>query len=109
MRDLLVEKCPIRITDIDFPKIELLRHFSSSLYILKLPNGEKHERRWLIYSQDLDKVFCFYCKLFDIIPSTSKLVSEGSRDWRNISSKLKSHEISNEHIVNMSSWIDLET
>jgi len=73
-----------------------------------LSNGEQHERTWLIYSQDLDKVFCFYCKLFNLVPSTTKLANEGSRDWRNISHKLRNHEISNEHIANMSFRIDLE-
>ncbi|XP_058742134.1 uncharacterized protein LOC131614583 [Vicia villosa] len=108
LRDLLVKNGPIKITDIDFPKDVYARHFSSSLYIQQLSNGEKRERRWLVYSQNLDKVFCFCCKLFNALPSTSKLAHEGSNDWRNISAKLKSHETSNDHIVNMSLCIDLE-
>ena len=108
LRDLLVKKGPIIVIDINFPKNEFSWYFSSSLYIQKLPNGEKRKRRWLIYSQDLDKVFCLCCKLFNVVPSTNKLANEGSRDWRNINPKLRSHEISNEHIANMSSWIDLE-
>ena len=109
MRDLLVEKSPIKITNIYFLKDEFSRHFSSSFYIQKLSNGEHRERRHLIYSQDLDKVFYFCCKLFNLVPSTTKLANEGSRDWRNISHKLRNHEISNEHIANMSLWINLET
>jgi len=46
--------------------------------------------------------------LFNVIDSTSKLGNKGSRDWRNLSAKLKSHEISDEHIINMNAWIDLE-
>lgn len=64
LRDLLVKKCSLKVVDIDFPKDESSRYFSSSFYIKKLSIGEKRERRWLIYSQDLDKVFCFCCKLF---------------------------------------------
>lgn len=73
-----------------------------------MPNGEKHERKWLIYSRDLDRVFCFCCKIFNVVSCTSKLANEGSKDWRNLSVKLKSHEIMNEHITNMNAWIDLE-
>jgi len=46
--------------------------------------------------------------LFNIISCTSKLGNEGSRDWRNLSAKLKSHKICDEHIINMNAWIDLE-
>jgi len=46
--------------------------------------------------------------LFKVISCTSKLGNESSRDWRNLSAKLKSHEISDEHIINMNAWIDLE-
>ncbi|XP_058776766.1 uncharacterized protein LOC131651116 [Vicia villosa] len=108
LRDLLVKKDHIKVTNIDFPKDAYARHFSSSLYIQQLSNGEKRERRWLVYSQNWDKVFCFCCKLFNALPSTSKLAHEDSNDWRNISAKLKSRETSNDHIVNMSLWIDLE-
>ncbi|XP_058732697.1 uncharacterized protein LOC131604263 [Vicia villosa] len=108
LRDLLVEKGPIKVTDIDFPKDESTRHFSSSFYIQKLSNGENRERRWLIYSQDLNKVFCFCCKLFNTLSSTSKLASDGICDWKNMGNTLRSHEMSKEHIVNMNSWIDLE-
>jgi len=110
LRDLLVEKGPIKITNIDFPKDKFFRHFSTTNYIQKLANGERHERRWLVYSKDLDKVFYFCCKLFNTTSSfcSSKLASDGSNDWRNISAKLKAHETSKEHIINMGAWIDLE-
>ncbi|XP_058763753.1 uncharacterized protein LOC131637183 [Vicia villosa] len=108
LRDLLVEKGPIKVTDINFPKDESTRHFSSSFYIQKLPNGEKRERRWLIYSQDLNKVFCFCCKLLNTLSSTSKLACDGICDWKNMGNTLRSHEMSKEHIVNMDPWIDLE-
>ena len=103
MRDLLIEKDPIRIDDIDFPKDEFSRYFSIIYYIQKLINGEKHERKWLVYSKDLDIVFYFYYKLFNSASSISKLANVGTRDWRNLSAKLKSYEMSNEHIINMSS------
>ena len=65
------KKGPTKITNIDFPKDEFSRYFSLSFYIQKLPNSEQHERRWLIYSQDLHKVFCFCCKFFNLVPSAT--------------------------------------
>jgi len=46
--------------------------------------------------------------LFNVVSRTSKLANEGSNDWRNLSNKLKRHEISNKHITKMNEWIDLE-
>ena len=109
LRDILVEKGPSKIDDIEFPKDENNRHFSKEYYIRRLPNEEKQDRRWLVYSTVMDRVFCFYCKLFGSKYSTSQLVNEGSRDWKNLGKQLKSQEITNEHILNMTRWIDLET
>ncbi|PON35871.1 Zinc finger, TTF-type [Parasponia andersonii] len=108
LRDLLVEKGPILENNINFPKDKNFRHFSTIHYIQKLSNGETHDRKWLAYSRDFNKVYCFCCKLFNTKHSTSQLSNEGSNDWKNLSSKLKSHKTTNEHITNMSAWIDLE-
>ena len=69
-----------------------------------MPNGEKHERKWLVYSTNLDKVFCFYGKLFNVVCYTSKLAKEG-RDWRNFSVKLKNNVIIDEHIINVNAGL----
>jgi hypothetical protein len=37
-----------------------------------------------------------------------QLDSEGINNWKNLNAKLKSHETSNEHIMNMNDWVDLE-
>nr|KAJ0219733.1 hypothetical protein LSAT_V11C200070050 [Lactuca sativa] len=73
LRDLIVEKGPIKIYDFKFPKDQHLRSFSTSLYMQKIPNGEKYERTWLVYSIDVDRVFCFCCKLFNVNTSTCSL------------------------------------
>ncbi|XP_062119136.1 uncharacterized protein LOC133832872 [Humulus lupulus] len=110
LRDLLVEKCPIRINDIIFPKDENSRHFSTFYYMRKLSNGETYDRRWLVYSKDFDKVYCFCCKLFhsNSTNNMNQLGNEGIKEWKNLGARLKTHETSNEHIVNMNAWIDLE-
>ncbi|KAG5577066.1 hypothetical protein H5410_057200 [Solanum commersonii] len=59
-----------------------------------------------IQEENLQEVGCEKC---DIVPNNQELLtSEGSNDWRNLSAKLKAHEVTKEHIINMSSWIDLE-
>ncbi|KAH9671065.1 hypothetical protein KPL70_017197 [Citrus sinensis] len=97
LRDLLVEKGPIREYDVAYPKDENLRHFSNTFYVKILPNGEKHDRKWLKYSKDFDRVYFFCCKLFNISCSKTQLSDEGSRDWKNLSAKLKRHETTNEY------------
>ena len=64
-----------------------------------------------MYSKDLDKVYCFCYKLFcskSSVCIANQLVNEGTRDWKNIGSKLKSHKTSYEHVTNMYKWIELE-
>ncbi|KAH9734638.1 TTF-type domain-containing protein [Citrus sinensis] len=105
LRDLLVEKGSIREYVVAYPKDENLRHFSNTFYVKILPNREKHDRKWLIYSKDFDRVYFFCCKLFNISCRKTQLSDEGSRDWKNLSAKLKRRETTNEHITNMNAWL----
>ena len=52
-------------------------------------------------------MYCFCCKLFGST-NVSQLANEGTKDWKNLGSKLKSHETNHEHIINMTKWIELE-
>ncbi|KAH1247857.1 Zinc finger MYM-type protein 5 [Glycine max] len=111
-RDLIVDNGPIRYNDMQYPKDKNNRHFSSFYYQKVMPNGEKYDQRWLVYSKDLDKVYYFCCKLFcskSSVCIVNQLVNEGTRDWKNIGSKLKIHETSYEQVTNMDILIKLET
>ncbi|KAM6556637.1 hypothetical protein CsatB_003656 [Cannabis sativa] len=90
--DLLVEKGPIRVSDIEFPKDDG-RRFSTYHYTRNLSNGEQHDRKWLVYSKCLNKIYCFCCKLFSVNSSTmNQLSNEGTKDWKHLGDRLKSHE-----------------
>ena len=82
LRDLIVEKGPIRdvINNLDFPKDKNSRHFSTIHYTMILANEEKHDRRWLVYLKELNKFFCFCCKLFSKSHLSSHLVNDGCSD-----------------------------
>uniref|UniRef100_A0A2N9GKQ8 TTF-type domain-containing protein n=1 Tax=Fagus sylvatica TaxID=28930 RepID=A0A2N9GKQ8_FAGSY len=110
-RVMLVKKGPIKILkeNDEFPKEPNRgRHFSSKLYTSNRPNGEKQERKWLVYSNELDKVFCFCCKLFKHNPMTTGLAEDGINDWHNLPTKLRDHEKNPEHNLNVVKWVDLQ-
>lgn len=106
IRDLLVEKGPIRLSvDHHYPNNEDNRHFSNEFYTRKMPNGEHVDRRWLVYSQLKDAAFCFCCKLYGTT-SIGRLANEGSSDWKHLSGKLQAHEVSPDHVKRMKIWLE---
>ncbi|CAH8263837.1 unnamed protein product [Arabidopsis lyrata] len=111
LRDLLVENGPtIRLsTDYKFPKDSIGRHFSQAFYTREMVNGEKQDRRWLVYSETLDKVFCFCCKLFRHEKNSGgNLATTGYNNWKQLSTRLKEHENFHDHIACMTQWKELE-
>ncbi|XP_022169729.1 zinc finger MYM-type protein 1-like [Myzus persicae] len=109
----LVKLGPRRNINIKYPissidKTE--RQFSNSLYSRKLSNGEFIDRQWLVYSVSSDRVYCFCCKLFPSHATNlriSSLATVGLRDWKHISERLKTHEISQAHIKSAIDWSEL--
>ncbi|GKB93961.1 zinc finger MYM-type protein 1-like protein [Tanacetum coccineum] len=108
MIKVLVERGPKRDNFINKgPKDRLSRRFSATFFTRVLPNNEKCDREWLVYSKELDRVFCFCCKIFKKGIAKSSLANEGFSDWIHLSTRLKEHEVGVEHITNMVTWFDM--
>ena len=89
------------------PRDRLGRRFSALSYTRVLSDGERCDREWLVYSKELDKVFCFCCKLLRKGHVRGQLANDGFSDWHHLISRLKEHENGREHVTNMSTWYDL--
>uniref|UniRef100_A0A7N0RG42 TTF-type domain-containing protein n=1 Tax=Kalanchoe fedtschenkoi TaxID=63787 RepID=A0A7N0RG42_KALFE len=85
------------------------RRFVSYLYIRILDNGEFHDRDWLVYSKELDKVFCFWCKIFKKGYVKGGLVNEGYDDWAHVAVRLQEHEVGIEHKRKWATWYELRS
>ncbi|XP_023746951.1 uncharacterized protein LOC111895064 [Lactuca sativa] len=85
---LLVQKGPKRDNSIMYgPYDKFGRQFSAVLYTT-LPNLEKCDREWLVYSK-------------------GKLDGDGYADWHHVTTRVKEHEISLGHLTNRNKWFDM--
>lgn len=106
--DILAQKGPKRDLSIQKgPRDRYSRRFSALFYNRILSNGEHCDRDWLVYSKELDKVFCFGCKLFTKGHRKGQLANEGYNDWIHLGARLKEHETSVDHVFNMTTWYEL--
>jgi hypothetical protein len=87
-RDILIEKGIMRELDLQFPIDNLGIHFSYTFYDRKLSNSEVIDRKWLVYSNHVDKVYYFCCRLFKSNETNTLLAHDGLRDWKHFSVRL---------------------
>ena len=59
--------------------------------------------------KELDRVFCFGCKLLIMGHQKGQLANEGSNDWTHLGNRLKEHETSADHVLNMTTWYELRS
>ncbi|KAL4092349.1 hypothetical protein QTP88_026870 [Uroleucon formosanum] len=81
------------------------RSSNISLFELKLPNGEIHLRKWLMFSEHTANVYCFVCKLFNK-SNNSSFINPGFNNWKKSHEKVKEHENSAIHRKSMLTWLD---
>ena len=106
--DILLQKGHKRDLSIEHgPRDKYSRRFSALSYTRVMSNGEKHDREWLVYSKELVRVFCFCCKLLRKGHVRGQFANEGFNDWHHLGERLQEHEVSREHVTNMSRWYDL--
>lgn len=104
--NILVSRGPVQLFNYNFPANDDGRKFANSYYSRNLPNGEKINREWLVYSTSKDSVYCFCCKIFSNTVSSLSAPS-GFSDWQHLSSTLKRHETSVSHSENLKCWVQL--
>lgn len=92
IRLYLVKNIPPQVRDINFPINAQGRKFNPLHYDRVLPNGERVNRSWLLYSECKNKVYCCSCYLFSNELGKCSLASKCNSDWRHLGEILASHE-----------------
>jgi len=84
------------------------RFFSNSLFTRVLASDEKHDRKWLMYSETSGCVLLrklIACKLFSTNTNKeSKFVKGGFSNWKKAKEMITSHENSKVHKNCIISW-----
>ncbi|KAM7178698.1 uncharacterized protein RBU57_005719 [Macrochelys suwanniensis] len=107
LKDFLVLHGPQQMKNFMFPKANENRSFHPTHYWHEIPNGDKVERPWLMYSKTQNAAYCFCCKLFQSnVPAT--VGSTGTKDWKNLAGNLACHEKTANHQRAFHRWKEHE-
>ncbi|XP_065662728.1 uncharacterized protein LOC136085355 [Hydra vulgaris] len=69
-------------------------------------NGEKCDRKWLMFSESTGRVFCYVCKLFST-DYDNVFVKSGFYNWKKAKQTIFGHENSKKYIQCMIKWIEI--
>lgn len=107
MIDFLIEKGPKKDNYIvKGPRYNWNKRFMANLYTGALENREKCDRDWIVYSKELDRVFCFCCKVLKNGIGRGQLANEGYSDWSHVGERVKEHDLGMKHDKNMITWYE---
>ena len=81
------------------------RYYSVKYFQKVMNNGEKCDRKWLMFSEFTGCVFCYVCKLFST-DYDNVFVKSGFYNWKKAKQTIFGHENSKEHIQCMIKWIE---
>ncbi|XP_065674010.1 uncharacterized protein LOC136090959 [Hydra vulgaris] len=81
------------------------RYYSVKYFQKVINNGEKCDRKWLMFSESTGCVFCYVCKLFST-DYDNVFVKSGFYNWKKAKQTIFGHENSKEHIQCMIKWIE---
>ncbi|XP_054283324.1 zinc finger MYM-type protein 1-like [Macrosteles quadrilineatus] len=104
--DIIVQRGPEQVFDVEFPVNNQGRRFSVNSYRRRMDNGEEISRPWLVYSICKDAIFCFCCRLFGKTHSSPLTSENGYCDWKHMSGLLSEHEGSPSHMQAFQTWMD---
>lgn len=87
------------LSHITFP-VTASRKFNPQWRKAVLPNGSTSERKWLVYSEKKDAIFCLHCTLFALPAERSVWSTTGHRGWAEHRGEkyIELHEKSKHHI-----------
>lgn len=113
IRTLLIEHGPKQGKNSDFSYSENFeqRKFSADWFFKTLPNGDKIERNWLMYSDVTKSIYCFPCMLFPSQKMSKAFITDpktGFNDWRKLNPRIPDHENTFDHKSNVFTWKSFE-
>lgn len=74
-----------------------IRFLTKTSFTRFMKNGEKTQRRWLVYSPSRGYVVCAPCTFFGNYSQPSSFEGTGFNDWKHVPQRFEEHENSDSH------------